>query len=45
MSAEGIDVVVQNNSESVGGHVRWPIDMPAGYYPTTIVFPGTRTRA
>lgn len=40
MSAEGIDVLlVQNNSESVGGYVRWLIDLPAGYYPTTIVFP------
>jgi Xaa-Pro aminopeptidase len=40
MTAEGIDVLLmQNNSESVGGYVRWFADIPAGYYPTSIVFP------
>jgi len=40
MQAEDIDVLlVQNNSESAGGYVRWLTDMPAGYYPTTIIFP------
>jgi len=39
MRAEQIDVLLlQNNSESVGGYVRWFTDMPAGYYPTTVVF-------
>ncbi len=40
MAGEGIDVLlVQNNSESAGGYVRWLTDMPAGYYPTTVIFP------
>ncbi len=40
MRAEQIDaLLVQNNSECVGGYVRWLTDMPAGYYPTTVVFP------
>jgi Xaa-Pro aminopeptidase len=40
MAAENIDVLLaQNNSESVGGYVRWLTDMPAGYYPTTVIFP------
>jgi Xaa-Pro aminopeptidase len=40
MQAEGIDVLVlQNNSESCGGYVRWFTDMPASYYPTSVVFP------
>jgi len=40
MRAEHIDaLLIQNNSESVGGYVRWFTDMPAGYYPTTVVFP------
>jgi Xaa-Pro aminopeptidase len=40
MRAEGIDVlVIQNNSESCGGYVRWFTDMPASYYPTSVVFP------
>lgn len=40
MRAERIDVLLlQNNSESVGGYVRWFTDMPAGYYPTTVVVP------
>jgi Xaa-Pro aminopeptidase len=40
MDAEGIDVLlVQNNSEPTGGYVRWLTDMPAGYYPTTVIFP------
>jgi Xaa-Pro aminopeptidase len=40
MRAERIDVLLlQNNSESVGGYVRWFTDMPAGYYPTTVIFP------
>jgi Xaa-Pro aminopeptidase len=40
MHAESIDVLVlQNNSESCGGYVRWFTDMPASYYPTTVVFP------
>lgn len=40
MSAENIDVLlVQNNSEPTGGYVRWLTDMPAGYYPTTVIFP------
>ncbi len=40
MRAEQVDVLlVQNNSECVGGYVRWLTDMPAGYYPTTVVFP------
>jgi Xaa-Pro aminopeptidase len=32
-------LVLQNNTESVGGYVRWFTDMPAGYYPTTVIFP------
>lgn len=40
MEAEGIDVLlVQNNSESTGGYVRWLTDAVAGYYPTTVIFP------
>ncbi|HTT28970.1 MAG TPA: M24 family metallopeptidase [Solirubrobacteraceae bacterium] len=40
MEADGIDVLVlQNNSDSCGGYVRWFTDMPASYYPTTVVFP------
>ena len=40
MRAEQIEaLLVQNNSESVGGYVRWLTDMPAGYYPTTVIFP------
>lgn len=40
MQAAGIDVLVlQNNSESCGGYVRWFTDMVASYYPTTVVFP------
>jgi Xaa-Pro aminopeptidase len=40
MQAEGIDVLVlQNNSDACGGYVRWFTDMPASYYPTTVVFP------
>jgi Xaa-Pro aminopeptidase len=40
MEIEGIDVLVlQNNSDACGGYVRWFTDMPASYYPTTVVFP------
>ncbi len=40
MRDETLDVLlIQNNSESVGGYVRWFTDMPAGYYPTTVIFP------
>ena len=40
MTAEGIDVlVVQNNSGETGGYVRWLTDVPASYYPTSVVFP------
>jgi len=40
MTAEGIDVLVlQNNSDACGGYVRWFTDMPASYYPTTVIFP------
>lgn len=40
MRAAGVDaLLIQNSSESVGGYVRWFTDMPAGYYPTTVVFP------
>lgn len=40
MQAEGIDVLVlQNNSDACGGYVRWFTDMPASYYPTTVLFP------
>jgi Xaa-Pro aminopeptidase len=40
MEGAGLDVLLlQNNSESCGGYVRWFIDQPAGYYPTTVVFP------
>jgi Xaa-Pro aminopeptidase len=40
MQADGIDVLVlQNNSDACGGYVRWFTDMPASYYPTTVVFP------
>ena len=40
MREEGIDaLLLQNNSESVGGYVRWFTDMPAGYYPTSVIFP------
>ena len=40
MDAEGLDaLVMQNNSETVGGYVRWFTDMPASSYPTTVLFP------
>jgi Xaa-Pro aminopeptidase len=40
MDEQGIDVLVlQNNSDACGGYVRWFTDMPASYYPTTVVFP------
>ena len=40
MDADGIDVLVlQNNSESCGGYVRWFTDNPTSYYPTSVVFP------
>jgi len=43
MEAQDIDVLVlQNNSDSCGGYVRWFTDMPASYYPTTAVFPRDR---
>lgn len=40
METESIDVLVlQNDSECIGGYVRWFTDMPASMYPTTVVFP------
>ena len=39
MRAQDIDVLVlQNNSESLGGYVRWLTDLPAFAYPVTVVF-------
>lgn len=40
MDVEGLDVLVmQNNSETVGGYVRWFTDMPASWNPTCVLFP------
>lgn len=39
MSEQGLDVLLmQNNSESLGGYVRWFTDIPAFSYPITVVF-------
>jgi Xaa-Pro aminopeptidase len=41
MHEQEIDaLVLQNNSESLGGYVRWLTDLPASAYPTTVVFGG-----
>ncbi|MFZ1996410.1 MAG: M24 family metallopeptidase [Solirubrobacteraceae bacterium] len=40
MADAGIDVLVmQNNSERLGGYVRWFTDLPAFDYPVTVMFP------
>lgn len=40
MSDTGLDVLVmQNNSDSLGGYVRWFTDMPGFFYPVSVVFP------
>lgn len=40
MDEAGLDVLVmQNNSDTVGGYVKYFTDMPAASYPTAVVFP------
>jgi Xaa-Pro aminopeptidase len=40
MDDAGLDaLLMQNNSESLGGYVRWFTDMPGFDYPVTVVFP------
>lgn len=40
MADAGLDVLVmQNNSESLGGYVRWFTDTPGFFYPVSVVFP------
>lgn len=40
MEEAGLDVLVmQNNSDALGGYVRWFTDMPGFFYPLSIVFP------
>jgi Xaa-Pro aminopeptidase len=40
MADAGLDVLVmQNNSEALGGYVRWFTDVPGFFYPLSVVFP------
>ncbi len=40
MAEARLDVLVmQNNSDSFGGYVRWFTDMPGFFYPVSVVFP------
>jgi Xaa-Pro aminopeptidase len=40
MAEAGLDVLVmQNNSDTVGGYVKYFTDLPASAYPTAVVFP------
>lgn len=42
MADAGLDVLVmQNNNESLGGYVRWFTDVPAWFYPISVLFPRT----